>query len=196
MTESCGQIYDAWDAEFARNRELHGGRIRCGPGCSDCCRQLFQITEPEAAVISRGMNDLEPELATRLRERAQTYLTARADLYPAEAWGSLPPAGARVACPALDLGSGTCQIYPFRPLICRKYGVPIWNPDRPGRVYACELNFAAGEAIDDGALVQIQTSLHSRWKRLQSEYNEAGGFRQDEPMTIARAILGEPNALS
>lgn len=195
MTDSCHQIYDAWDGEFARNRQLHGARIHCGPGCSDCCRQLFQITEPEARVISRGMNNLEPALAATLRERAREYLQARAGVHPSEAWGSLPPPGARIACPALDPAAGVCQIYALRPLICRKYGVPIWNPDRPGRVYACELNFAAGEAIEDGALIQIQTGLHERWKRLQSDYNESGGYRHDEPITIAHAILGELNAL-
>jgi len=49
--EVCRKV----DREFARNREIYGEKIRCGPGCTDCCSQLFQITEVEAAEISRGV---------------------------------------------------------------------------------------------------------------------------------------------
>ena len=187
-----------WDDEFARNRRLHGERIHCRAGCSDCCGQLFQITEPEAAMVWHGIAELPPETAGRIRARARQYMGDREDLVrrngePSEAWGSLPPPGSRLACPALE--DGVCQIYSHRPLICRKFGVPLWNPDRPGRVYACELNFREGEAIEDPDLIQIQTGLHTRWKRVQSEYNERGGERDSKPITIARAILEKLGAL-
>ena len=190
-------LLSAWDEEFARNRRLHGSRISCRPGCSDCCHQLFQITEPEAARIWRGMKELDSQTAERIRARARQYLPEREKLVgqqgEPEAWGSLPPPGSRLACPALE--SGVCQIYPHRPLICRKFGVPLWNPDRPGRVYACELNFRNGEAIEDSRLIQIQTDLHERWKDVQAEYNLRGGRRNSQPITIARAILEELDAL-
>ena len=43
------------DEEFARNRRLYGEKIRCRAGCTECCYQLFQITEIEAAHISEGI---------------------------------------------------------------------------------------------------------------------------------------------
>jgi Fe-S-cluster containining protein len=197
MPESYEEVLEAWDEEFARNRQLHGSRIHCHAGCSDCCYQLFQITEPEAARIAQGMRELDSESADRIRARARKYLTDREKLVGGqgepEAWGSLPPPGARLACPALE--SGVCQIYPYRPLICRKFGVPLWNPDRPGRVYACELNFENGEAIEDSELIQIQTNLHHRWKSVQADYNAQGGPRDSQPITIARAILEDLGAL-
>ena len=191
-------LVDAWDAEFLRNRQLHGERIRCRAGCSDCCHQLFQITEPEAARVWQGVQSMDQEEAEALRARARQYLVEREQLVDKlkgepEAWGSLPPAGARLACPALE--SGVCRIYPHRPLICRKFGVPLWNPDRPGRVYACELNFAEGEAIEDPHLIQIQTGLYEQSKAIQREYNMGGGPRNSQPITIARAILEELGAL-
>ena len=58
---------------------------------------------------------------------------------------SLPPPGLRLACPALE--DGACQIYENRPLMCRKYGMPLYNPQKPEQVFACELNFKPGEEI-------------------------------------------------
>lgn len=192
MSNGYQTICESWDREFARNRELHGERIQCRPGCSACCSQLFQITEPEAAVVSAGIQAMDAGTAEVLRARARSYLTDRAALVAGgageEAWGNLPPPGSRLACPALS-DSGACQIYDHRPLICRKFGVPLWNPDRPGRVYGCELNFRDGESIEDPDLIQIQTGLHYEWKRIQMQYNERGGYRDSKPITIARAIL-------
>jgi Fe-S-cluster containining protein len=184
-------LASAWEAEFVRNRELHGERIQCRSGCDACCSQLFQITEIEAAVVSQGVRQLEPGVRERIEAKARAYLPERATLVAQhgmiEGWGSLPPEGTRLPCPALE--DGACQIYEHRPLICRKFGVPLWNPDRPGRVHACELNFREGEEIQDGRLIQIQTVLHNNWKAAQAAYNAVGGKRDPQPITVARAVL-------
>ncbi|MCS7026508.1 MAG: YkgJ family cysteine cluster protein [Bryobacteraceae bacterium] len=181
----------AVEEEFERNRRLHGERIHCRAGCSDCCHQLFQITEIEAAWISQGVKSLPEEKRSQLQARASSYLQERAKLVAVngepEAWGALPPPGTRLACPALE--EGKCAIYEYRPLICRKFGIPLYNPDKPGRVFACELNFRPGEAIEDGQLVQIQTAIHQQWKQVQADYNEAGLRRDERPITVARALL-------
>jgi Fe-S-cluster containining protein len=178
-------------AEFERNRRLHGERIHCRRGCTDCCHQIFQITEIEAAYISRQVKRLPPETRRLLRERARAYLPERQALLERhgiiEAWGSLPRKGTRLACPALL--DGACAIYDHRPLICRKYGIPLYNPKRPGEVNACELNFAEGEAIEDDQLVPIQTGLYQRWRAVQRDYNAAGGRRDEKPISVARAIV-------
>lgn len=185
--EICTEV----EAEFERNRRRYGSRIQCRPGCSECCHQLFQITEVEAAVISAGFRTLEPEVQDRLRKRAVLYLQERRKLVTAagepEAWGNLPPPGTRLACPALE--DNVCRIYPWRPLICRKFGMPLYNPDKPGRAFACELNFRDGDQIADSQLVTIQTGIHERWKQLQTDYNAAGGYRDPQPLTVARAML-------
>jgi Fe-S-cluster containining protein len=188
MIDQYEQVCTAWEEEFARNRALHGERIHCHAGCSDCCHQLFQITEVEAAEVSAGVKLLGEELKNRLMSKARAYLIERAAIrVEPEAWGNPPPPGARLACPALE--EGKCTIYEHRPLSCRKFGIPLWNPARPGRVYACELNFRDGEEIRDGHLIQIQTGLYERWKTLQADYNAAGGNREELPITVARAIL-------
>ncbi len=174
------------------NIALHGERIHCRRGCMQCCYHLFQITEVEAAVISRAVRAMPTAERENLRARARAYLPRREEIMQQhgmiEAWGHLPPEGTRLACPALAY-DGACRIYDHRPLICRKFGIPLYNPQKPGRVFACELNFSPGEEIDDPQLVQIQTSIYQTWKTVQDDYNHAGGRRDDFPITVARAIL-------
>ena len=52
MQERYLDIVTAVDTEFARNRRRYGEKIHCGAGCTDCCFQLFQITEIDV----HGMN--------------------------------------------------------------------------------------------------------------------------------------------
>ncbi|PYV04252.1 MAG: hypothetical protein DMG26_07965 [Acidobacteria bacterium] len=66
-----------WEAEFARNQRQYGEKIHCRKGCSDCCGQMFQITELEAAHISRAVKELSPEARVRMEQRAREYLPSR-----------------------------------------------------------------------------------------------------------------------
>src|SRR5438309_8988096 len=59
-----------WEAEFARNQRRYGEKIHCRKGCSDCCSQMFQITELEAAYISRAVKELPPDARGRMKQRA------------------------------------------------------------------------------------------------------------------------------
>jgi Fe-S-cluster containining protein len=198
MIDRYEKICTRYSQEFERNRVLHGDAIHCRAGCSECCHQLFQITEIEAAEVSRGAAAMEAGVRDRVLANARQYLVERQRLVSRsgepEAWGNLPPPGTKLPCPALE--NGECLIYEHRPLICRKFGIPLWNPDRPGRVYACELNFAPGQEIVDPDLIQIQTGLHQEWKALQADYNRAGGKRDDAPITVARAMIEDFSGFS
>ena len=172
--ERYREIVAAVDSEFARSRDLHGDKIHCRPGCTDCCYHIFSITEIEAAQISRGIRRLEPDVRESIEGRAREYI--QSSLHEA-----------RLPCPALD--QGVCSIYEFRPLMCHKFGMPLYNPDKPDRIFACELNFKAGEEIEDPKLIQIQTGIDQAWKQLQAEYNDSHESRKGAPLTVAHAIL-------
>jgi Fe-S-cluster containining protein len=169
------ELVAAVDAEFARNRQLHGARIQCRPGCSDCCHHVFSISGLEAAQIGRGVQTLDPGRRKIVQERARDYVA------------SPPVIGARVPCPALM--DGACSIYEFRPLMCHRFGMPIYNPDKPDRILACELNFRSGEEIQDPDLIRIQTSIHHSWKQVQVEFNESHAPGIPKTLSIAEAIL-------
>lgn len=189
--ENLKRLASAWEAEFARSKQLHGTKIQCRRGCTDCCHHLFQITELEAAFISTAVKSLPPEKLQPMKQRTRQYVRDRekllSDRQVPDAWGSLPPPGLRLACPALE--DGACQIYDHRPLICRKYGMPLYNPQKPDQVFACELNFKPGEEIVDQPLVQIHTELYHNAVEVQAEYSRQGGRRDTKPINVARAIL-------
>lgn len=182
--------------EFRRNRRLHGGKIHCKRGCTDCCHQVFSITEVEAAEISRGVKALRPQLRGQLAENARAYLPRRTEILKRHgyirAWGDLPKPEMRLACPALI--DGACAIYEQRPVHCRKVGMPLHHPERPGRIFACELNFRPGESYQDPQLVTIQSAIAEDWVRLQSEFDKRGGQRAQEPICVADALLKDYEA--
>ena len=80
LRERYTHVVEGYAAEFERNQQLHGERIRCRRGCDDCCHQLFQISELEAAEVSRGVQKLPQKVQLRVRERAAVYLKQRAAL--------------------------------------------------------------------------------------------------------------------
>ena len=181
--------------EFDRNLEVFGERIQCRRGCCSCCYQLFEITPVEAAYLARWLKSLPEEEQADLRARAKRYREARARLL--EKWGGnrnlvqiegkLPGEGLRLACPALGY-DGACRVYEARPLVCRKYGMPIYNPEHPDRLGACELNLAEGETIPAGEIIRNQTEIHLRWKELQHQSSDR--FPPDTGrLTVADAIL-------
>lgn len=194
LIRQLAEVSNLADAEFSRGAAVHGSRIQCKRGCNDCCGQVFRITEPEAVRISRFVAALPEGQRREMQQAARTYLQARARLFDGpETWETLLPVGARLPCPALG-AQGECRIYEARPIICRKFGVPIFNPDAPQNVMACELNFKPGEPIEDGRLVEKQTSLYRAQQALQAAWNDAGGPRSETPLCVASAIAEDWSA--
>jgi Fe-S-cluster containining protein len=115
MTVAAGdaalvQIVDAALGEAARKS---GAWLVCRPGCTQCCYGTFAITPLDAWRLRRGLEGLEaadPDRARRVRERARAAIAAADD---------------DSACPALDLESGTCDLYGSRPITCRAFGPPV-----------------------------------------------------------------------
>jgi Fe-S-cluster containining protein len=189
--EAYLRIARAVDGEFRRNQRLHRGRIQCRRGCTECCHHIFHISEIEAAQISAFVKRLPAARREVLLARSQAYLPAREAVMKQhgymQARGSLPRPETRLACPALI--DGSCAIYDHRPLICRRFGMPLHHPDQPDRIFACELNFRPGETIRDEKLIPIQCAIATRWELLGQDFYRAGGRRYSVPVTVAHAIM-------
>jgi Fe-S-cluster containining protein len=118
------------DAALAEANRRAGEWIVCRPGCFECCMGAFPITQADADRLRAGLKALasvDPERAGRIVMRARRWQGNDDE-----------------ACPVLDPGTGTCDLYEARPVTCRTFGPAIrWGE---GDVGACELNFVgAGE---------------------------------------------------
>jgi len=178
----------AVDGEFRREADIFKERIHCGRGCSMCCSQMFSISTIEAAYISKAIKAMPDAERERLREAAREYVDRARTLTGAE--GSTgeeqsitPRPGLRLPCPALH--NDACTIYEARPIICRKWGVPVFNPKKPMELQACELNFRPGEEIDADEIVEPQARLLEQWVELKDR------ARQQLEQTISSTTVAE-----
>jgi Fe-S-cluster containining protein len=131
--------------------ERWGAHIECRPGCSDCCHQSFRVSAIEGELLREGL--------AALTEHERADILARA-----QAWRP----DARVPCPVLS-DAGECRLYDHRPRICRKYGIPLWHPDRPHEVRTCEKNFRGVVDIDADAILEPQAEWARDWIRLHGD---------------------------
>ena len=91
-----------------------------------------------------------------------------------------------IPCPALK--DEACTIYSHRPVMARKWGIPLWNPKNPNSLQACELNFKPGEVIEMDGLVEPQILLEYQWLEFKTRIQD----ELDIPKlvaTVASAIV-------
>ncbi|NOS84961.1 MAG: YkgJ family cysteine cluster protein [Ignavibacteria bacterium] len=166
-------------SEFDRNLDIYGDKIQCRKGCSKCCSQIFNITLIDVWIIGEHVRSLPAEQREALQQKAREYI----DNVVSDRRADNP-------CPALG-AEGECTIYEARPVICRRFGMPIYDYKNPQNVHACELNFKDGDEITDELLVPNQTEIGMKWDELKDEF-VASVPRTDinSGTTIAEAIAG------
>lgn len=150
---------------------VHPRSIECRPGCSECCQQTFGVSEIEGQLLVEGLRAAPEAIRRGIVERARAY---RRDT--------------RAACPVLD-SDGRCGLYGYRPRICRKYGVPLWHPERPHELRTCRLNFTEGvpAKLDAEAWVESQAEWARDWIRLREEL----GLGVQKNQSIAAWIISD-----
>ncbi len=198
-------IYQAYEellsdveGEFNRVRDIFIDRMQCRKGCSSCCSQLFPISAVEAAYISKAVKALDPQEKQEMRRRASAYLiellgeevtdTESIEAHSQQIKVSLEEKVGRdhIPCPALK--DDACAIYSHRPVIARKFGIPLWNPKKPSELQACELNFKPGEVIEMDGLVEPQIDLEYRWLAFRIKLQQDLDL-PDVVATVASAVL-------
>ena len=156
--------------------------MQCRRGCSSCCSQLFSISAIEAAYISKAVKELDTESRELMRRKALAYLEELTGT-PMDQTQSIEDHSRvieealnrlvgryHIPCPALK--DDACTIYSHRPIMARKFGIPLWNPKKPNVLQACELNFKEGEAIEAEGLVEPQILLEYQWLEFRINTDE------------------------
>ncbi len=159
--------------------------VKCKPLCSDCCYAVFDLTLVEALYINaRFRGKYSGETLEILTERCnridRTLYKLKKSAFKAAESGKdendilEEMAETRVRCPMLN-DAQMCEIYDFRPLTCKLYGIPTAIG---GKGYTCGLSaFEKGEKYPTASLDKIQnrllelsaelaTAIHSRYMRM------------------------------
>lgn len=114
LVQSCHEQLDAATARQVADYSARGGRIFCGPGCSNCCSLVVNATLPEALAIAASLN---PAQVAAVKGHVEAMLAGwddQRDLKGYLRWHRQSVG----LCPLLTKG-GECGVYPLRPLACR-----------------------------------------------------------------------------
>ena len=124
----------AADAAFERVKQAHADCVKCAETCADCCFALFDLTLIEALYIQHRFNEKFKgsrkveflEKANRADRRIykikrKAYQELQAGRNEGEILAEM--AFERVRCPLLS-EKDLCELYEYRPLTCRFYGIP------------------------------------------------------------------------
>ena len=122
------------DEVFDRVKKAHADCVKCGEQCADCCFALFDLTLIEALYLHHKFNEkFQGATKVELVEKANRadrgiYKIKRKafkELQSGRNEGELLAEMAleRVRCPLLN-EEDLCELYDYRPLTCRFYGIP------------------------------------------------------------------------
>jgi len=152
------------NAALADSAQRSGKWLACKPGCSQCCVGVFSINQLDAARLRNGMEQLEqkdPDLYSRIRERAKQTVAKLYSTYPGDpVTGLLDESDDEVSskrwddfandvpCPALHPEKGTCEIYEYRPVLCRTFGPPVRSDDNEDDLIVCDLCFDGASDLE------------------------------------------------
>ncbi len=154
-----GTLLKEVDEWFGRSQERHPSAIRCGQGCSECCRGLFDITLLDACYLKSGFDRLAQPVRAQVLAKAEARLRVIQESWPEfaapyllnyrpeEEWEALMPEEDETPCILLDAG-GSCLVYAHRPMTCRLNGLPLMDlSGEPFHDEWCTLNFVGEDPL-------------------------------------------------
>jgi len=188
------------DAAFAEAKRRSGDWLVCRPGCTQCCHGAFAINALDTLRLRTGMQTLrarQPALAEVIELRARAWLDEHLPTFPGDqATGLIGTSeqdqerfedfANQAPCPALDLSTGLCDVYEWRPMTCRVFGPPV-RMGAGDALGCCELCFkGAGDAEIASCEMPVPHELEAR---LLNEIEPAGESGQAGETLVAFALL-------
>ena len=185
------------DKVFERVKSEHSECVKCKTTCSDCCNALFDLYLIEALYINDKFNkkfkDGERERIVEKSNTADRTIhklkrKAYKDLESGKDENELltKMAEERVRCPLLN-DDDMCDLYEYRPITCRLYGIPI---SIGGASHTCGLSaFAEGKQYPTVNLEKIQNKLYEISVDLVKEIKSRHVKLADVLVPLSMALL-------
>lgn len=160
-------IRDMADQAFARVQKEFPDGVKCQIKCADCCHALFDLTLIEAIYINHRFNQTfqdgkrEALLERSNRADRKTHMIKKKAFQDKKSGKNdveilMQLARERVRCALLN-DEDKCDLYEYRPITCRLYGVPT---SVEGISHTCgQSGFAAGQKYPTVNLDIIQQKL-------------------------------------
>ncbi len=82
ILENYGLLLGSVDRWFARCVSNFPGRIKCGQGCCECCRGLFDITLLDAWYLKSGFDKIDESRKMSVSAKAQERLKSMIKVWP------------------------------------------------------------------------------------------------------------------
>ena len=161
------------DGAFDRVKKAHADCVKCEEKCADCCFALFDLTLIEALYIHHKFNEKyqgseKAELLEKSNRADRRIYKIKREAYnelqAGKNEGEILAAMAleRVRCPLLN-EKELCDLYDYRPITCRFYGVPTAIG---GAGHTCgKSGFKQGEKYPTVNL----DAVHSRLQQISAE---------------------------
>jgi Fe-S-cluster containining protein len=193
------ELVAAAEEAFNRIKKDHPQCVKCELGCADCCHALFDLTLIEALYINQKFQDAyKGNKRKALLERAnradrQTYkIKRRAGKMLKEGRTDeeiLEKIAAESVRCALLNDKNLCDLYDFRPITCRLYGVPTAIG---GQGHTCGLSdFLPGESYPTANLDRIQSALLALSNALVSDLKSQYATLGEMLVPLSMALLTE-----
>jgi len=185
------------DIAFKKVKDSNPECVKCKINCSDCCYALFDLTLIEALYINHKVREnIDGEKRVKLEESANEADRAVFKLKK-KAYNELKSgksedkiiqdlAAKRIRCPLLN-GTDRCDLYDFRPITCRLYGIPV---SIGGAGHTCGLSgFEEGKEYQTVNMDAIQKKLYEISNELVRHINSKYVKISEVLVPLSMAIL-------
>jgi Fe-S-cluster containining protein len=186
------------DGVFETVRQQYPDCVKCKLACSDCCHALFDLSLIEALYVNRRfIESVAEERRVEILEDAnktdrKIYRLKRAAFkavdggQKSEEQVLLEMAAARVRCPLLNQDD-RCDLYTYRPVTCRLYGIPTAIS---GRGHTCGLSdFKEGTSYPTVNLDSVHAKLHELSQEVVATLRSTQVKMGDVLMPLSMALI-------
>lgn len=185
-----------------------GPHLACRPGCSQCCHGIFPVSQQDAARLRQGLTLLtaaDPARAHRIGTRIASLLPRLLPHFPGDPstgilhqdYESSPlfedlldSIAEDEPCPVLDPGTGTCDLYAHRPILCRTFGPPMRTAE--DNLATCELCFTHA-STEEVAACELDPNLPKLQQQSDQAFNLQNNTQGETVIALALRSVAPPS---
>ncbi|PIE61650.1 MAG: hypothetical protein CSA29_02235 [Desulfobacterales bacterium] len=194
-------LVDVVDNVFEKVKSEYPKEVFCREKCSDCCYAIFDLTLIEAVYLNHKFKEKfkgkeKADLIAIADKTDRALVKMKRDAYKKVRKGAdqLEIVGRmsqeRVRCPLLA-EDNLCQLYEFRPITCRVYGIPT---STAGVSHICgRTNFKQGTPYPTLNMDKIYTQLQLLSAELIRDIKSSNIKMHEMLIPVSMAIVTQFN---